>query len=170
MENFLKHTIVMAKTLTVAFAVLISFGNLYAASATSEDLRDLRSLAAWRASQESGSSGPDATPERLCGILNLSNYETQCLDQEVPSSLSDREATSQVEALDRKVVALLAERNWSKIDMGGPSKSIPDLTRCYRKQGAILQIFKTTGRCTMNLPCTAYDGFTVNSFLPKAKR
>lgn len=156
----------MSKILAT-LTVLLSFGTLLWSSEVLQDLHDLHSLVVWRASKTSQPSGPVATPEQLCGIRDLSSYETQRLNQELPSSLSDEEATSQVEALDRKVVALLTKRNWSKIDMGGTSKGIPDLTRCYRKQGTILQIFKTTGRCTMNSPCTAYDGFTVNSFLPK---
>jgi hypothetical protein len=68
--------------------------------------------------------------------------------------------------VDQKVLALLQQKHWVAMKMGKGS-GIPNLRRCYRKSGVIAQIYETTGRCTMNTPCTAYDGFTVVFYLPK---
>ncbi len=52
----------------------------------------------------------------------------------------------------------------------GEHSGIPDVWRCYQKDGTIVQIFKTTGRCTMNSPCTVYDGFVVITYAPGSGR
>src|SRR5262245_20938404 len=97
----------ISKEITIAFAVLLSASSLLPASELTQDLRDLRQLTAWRSSKMDTPAEPDAKPDQLCGIRNLSNYETERLDNEVPSSFSDQTATSHVKKLDRKVVAFL---------------------------------------------------------------
>jgi hypothetical protein len=80
----------------------------------------------------------------------------------------DADAHSRINTLDSTVTSFLANRGWSRMKLGRNSVGIPDLTRCFQREAAVAQIYKTTGRCAMNSPCTAYDGFTVVLYLPKS--
>jgi hypothetical protein len=111
--------------------------------------------------------GPNGSPDRVCGIANPASYQVLRLATELAPRVSDSAATARIGALDRQITGFLADRGWMPISTGPNHGGIPDLTRCSGKQNAIAQIYKTTGRCTMNSPCTAYDGFTVVLYLPK---
>lgn len=56
------------------------------------------------------------------------------------------------------------------MNVGANQGGIPNVKRCYQKRGAIVQIYETTGRCAMNSPCTAYDGFAVTFYLLRKKK
>src|SRR6185312_5523130 len=150
------------------FALFLgSVGNARAASGVAQDIRDLRQMKTWRASTPSLGGGPDATPDRVCGIENPGGYEVLRLDMQLAPALSDSAATTQPAGLDRKITRFLTDRGWTPIKVSENHGGIPDLTRCSGKQGTVAQIYKTTGRCTMNSPCTAYDGYAVVLYLPK---
>ncbi|MBV8810187.1 MAG: hypothetical protein JO033_16070 [Acidobacteriaceae bacterium] len=108
-------------------------------------------------------------PAQACGIGNLPGYKRYRMDHGVSPKLSDKRATSQTAAFDHRVVAFLESRGWSRMDIGPNDGGIPNLKRCYKKQDAVVQIYETTARCTMNTPCRAYDGFAVSFYLPQAK-
>ena len=149
------------------FALFLgSVGNARAASGVAQDIRDLRQMKTWRASTPSLGGGPDATPDRVCGIENPGGYEVLRLDMQLAPGLSDSAATAQIAAFDHKIGSFLTDRGWSPIKVSENHGGIPDLTRCSGKQGTVAQIYKTTGRCTMNSPCTAYDGYAVVLYLP----
>src|SRR5262249_5930409 len=125
------------------------------------ELKQIQKMAVWRMSH------PDVgTAEDSCGIQNAGAYEAVRLDYEVDQEVKDTEATAKGKALDQKVLQLLTPRRWAAIKMA-KGASIPNLRRCYRKSGVIAQIYETTGRCAMNTPCAAYDGFTVVFYMPK---
>jgi len=145
-------------------AVVLVAGSVRAADAATGDppeLKQVQKMAVWRMSH------PDVgTAEDSCGIQDAGAYEAVRLDYEVDQEVKDAEATAKVKALDQKVLQLLTSRRWTTIKMGKGS-GVPNLKRCYRKSGVIAQIYETTWRCTMNTPCTAYDGFTVVFYMPK---
>lgn len=147
--------------------ILFGFSSANAATDVVQDIRDLRQMKAWRASTVSLTEGPDTAPDQACGIEKPGTYEALRLDTQIAPDLSDSAATSKIAALDRKISSFLADRGWTPIQIGGKHNGIPDLTRCSGKQRVIAQIYKTTGRCTMNSPCAAYDGFAVVLYLPK---
>lgn len=147
-------------------AVLFACGaaRVRAASDVVEDIRGLRHLQLWHESKDAVSGSPDQT----CGISDPSDFRMLRFDMQLAASISDRDATAQVGVLDTKVSGFLKKHDWSVLKVASSGGGIPDLTRCYRKQSAIAQIYQTTGRCTMGSPCTAYDGFTIVMYLPKA--
>jgi hypothetical protein len=127
------------------------------------ELKQIQTMAVWRMSHPDVGTGDDA-----CGIAKAGAYEAVRLDFEADESDDDAAATAKVKTLDQRVLAMLAQRRWVAVKMGKGDGGIPNLRRCYRKNGVVAQIYETTGRCTMNTPCTAYDGFTVVFYLPKA--
>ena len=135
-----------------------------AAGATGDppELKQIQTLAVWRMSHPDVGTADDA-----CGIAKAGAYEAVRLDFEADEDMKDEAAAVKVKALDQKVVALLTQRRWVALKLGKGGGGIPNLRRCYRKSGVIMQVYETTGRCTMNTPCTAYDGFTVVFYLPK---
>jgi hypothetical protein len=138
--------------------------HIFAGSDLARDIRDLRQLQAWRASDVSSKGAPDQS----CEITNLTRYKTLRLDLQLRPEVRDADANSRINALDSTVTSFLANRGWLRMKTERNSIGIPDLTRCFQKQAAVAQIYKTTGRCTMNSPCTAYDGFAVVLYLPKS--
>ena len=106
-------------------------------------------------------------PERACEIKDANAYDVVLMNHDVDSKLDDKSATREVQALDRKVVRYLEEERWVAMHVWPNGGGIPDTRRCYQRQGVVVQIYQTTGRCTMNSPCTAYDGFTVMVYTPK---
>ena len=126
------------------------------------ELKQIQTLAVWRMSHPDVGDTDDA-----CGIKDAGAYEAVRLDFEADEEMKDASATAKVKALDQRVLQLLVQKRWTAVKMGKGGGGIPNLRRCYRKSGAIAQIYETTGRCTMNTPCTAYDGFTVVFYLPK---
>jgi hypothetical protein len=133
-----------------------------AATGDPPELKQIQTMAVWRMSH------PDVgTAEDACGMANAGAYEVVRLDFEADDDMNDAAATAKVKALDQKVLQLFLQRRWTAIEMGKGGRGVPNLRRCYRKSGVIAQIYETTGRCTMNTPCTAYDGFTVVFYLPK---
>jgi hypothetical protein len=137
------------------------------ATDVAQDLQDLRQMKAWRTSKTNLDAGPATTPDQVCGIDNPASYQSLRLDIQLAPDVSDAAATAQIGALDRQITSFLADRGWTPVSAGAAHGGIPDLTRCSGKQKAIAQIYKTTGRCTMNSPCNAYDGFTVVLYLPR---
>ena len=133
-----------------------------AATGDPQELKQIQTMAVWRMSHPDVGNADDA-----CGVKDVGAYEAVRLDFEADEELKDTAATAKVKALDQKVLALLQQKHWVAIKMGKGESGIPNLRRCYRKSGVIAQIYQTTGRCTMNTPCTAYDGFTVVFYLPK---
>lgn len=125
------------------------------------DITQLQELAKW-AKGDPGSADPSST----CGVGASSAYQRVRLDHE---AAGDDATANRATNLDKRVVAFLVGRGWSVKDMGAHS-GIPDLKRCYQKDGFIVQVFKTTGRCAMNTPCTAYDGFSVITCTPTTAR
>jgi hypothetical protein len=146
------------------FAAALMAEGLVAAAATGDppELKQIQTMAVWRMSH------PDVgTAEDACGITNAGAYEAVRLDFEADDDMNDAAATAAVKELDQKVLALLTQHRWVAVKVGNGGGGIPNLRRCYRKNGVIAQIYETTGRCTMNAPCTAYDGFTMAFYLPK---
>ena len=137
-------------------------GVAMAATGDPVELKQIQTMAVWRMSHPDVGSAEDA-----CEIKDAGAYEAVRLDFEADEEMKDAAATAKVKALDQKVVALLQQKRWVAIKTSKGGSGIPNLRRCYRKSGAIAQIYQTTGRCTMNTPCTAYDGFTVVFYLPK---
>jgi len=121
----------------------------------------------WRVSKADLAAGPGSTPEQVCGIENPGSYRTVRFDRQLSFDLSDTAATAQTTSIDENVSRFLTSRGWKPIKVSTHSHGIPDLTRCSRKETAFVQIYRTTGRCTMNSPCTAYDGFAVVFYLPR---
>jgi len=152
----------------VAWCAMITVGlaigssEAIAASGDPPELKQIQTMAVWRMSHPDVGSAEDA-----CEIKDAGAYEAVRLDFEADEEMKDAAATAKVKALDQKVVALLQQKRWVAIKTSKGGSGIPNLRRCYRKSGAIAQIYQTTGRCTMNTPCTAYDGFTVVFYLPK---
>jgi hypothetical protein len=146
----------------VGVGVAVSGSVVMAATGDPTELKQIQTMAVWRMSHPDVGSADDA-----CGIKNAGAYEAVRLDFEADEELKDAAATAKVKALDQKVLALLQQKHWAAIKMGKGGSGIPNLRRCYRKSGAIAQIYETTDRCTMNTPCTAYDGFTVVFYLPQ---
>ena len=136
-------------------------GAAMAATGDPAELKQIQTMAVWRMSHPDVGNADDA-----CGIKDAGAYEAVRLDFETDEEMKDAAATAKVKALDQKVVLMLVQKRWTAVKMGKGS-GIPNLRRCYRKSGVIAQIYETTGRCTMNTPCTAYDGFTVVFYLPK---
>jgi hypothetical protein len=145
-----------------AAGLVAGCGVAMAATGDPVELKQIQTMAVWRMSHPDVGSGDDA-----CGIKDAGAYEAVRLDFEADEEMKDAAATAKVKALDQKVLALLQQKHWAAIKMGKGGSGIPNVRRCYRKSGAIAQIYETTGRCTMNTPCTAYDGFTVVFYLPK---
>jgi hypothetical protein len=145
-------------------AAILAAGCMRADAATGDppELKDVQKMAVWRMSHPDVETADDA-----CGIKDAQAYEAVRLDYEVDSEEKDAAATAKVKALDQKVLTLLTQRRWVAVKMAKAGGGIPNLRRCYRKSGVIAQIYQTTGRCTMNTPCTAYDGFTVVFYMPK---
>lgn len=145
-------------------AAILTAGCVPADAATGDpaELKDVQKMAVWRMSHPDVETADDA-----CGIKDAQAYEAVRLDYEVDSEEKDTAATAKVKALDQKVLALLTQRRWVAVKMAKAGAGIPNLRRCYRKSGVIAQIYQTTGRCTMNAPCTTYDGFTVVFYIPK---
>ena len=145
-----------------AAGLIAGCGAAMAATGDPVELKQIQTMAVWRMSHPDVGSADDA-----CGIKDSGAYEAVRLDFEADEELKAAAATAKVKAVDQKVLALLQQKHWVAIKMGKGGSGIPYLRRCYRKSDAIAQIYETTGRCTMNTPCTAYDGFTVVFYLPK---
>ncbi len=128
-----------------------------------QDFRNLRALTTWQVSEPRQNN----TPDQVCNIANMDRYEPIRMQHDLGSNIDDRSATQQIQRLDRKVVAYLRERRWSTMNVGPNRGEIPNVKRCYQKQGTIVQIYQTTGRCTMNTPCRAYDGFAITFYLSR---
>jgi hypothetical protein len=145
-------------------ATLLVGGCVRADAATGDppELKQVQTMAVWRMSHPDVSAAEDA-----CGIQDAGAYEAVRLDYEADSEEKDAAATAKVKALDQRVLQLLVQRKWVAVKMGEGGGGIPNLRRCYRRNGVIAQIYETTGRCTMNTPCTAYDGFTVVFYISK---
>ena len=133
-----------------------------AADKVSQDLDALRGMTAWNVTQPT----LPFTPDSACGISDPAHYHRNLLDHEIGSDVDNQRATHQIELLDRQVTGYLKQHHWTVMDVGSHGGAIPDLKRCYRKQGVVVQIFRTTGRCTMNSPCTAFDGFSIIVYQP----
>jgi len=145
-----------------AAGLVAGCGIAMAATGDPVELKQIQTMAVWRMSHPDVGSADDA-----CGIKDAGAYEAVRLDYEADEEMKDAAATAKVKAVDQKVLALLQQKRWAAVKMGKGGGGIPNLRRCYRKGGIIAQIYETTGRCTMNTPCTAYDGFTVVFYLPK---
>ncbi len=126
------------------------------------DLAGLRELTVWKRSEPGTYLGADMT----CNIRSLKEYKRVRLDHEITAAIDDKSANEEITRLDEQVVSLLIHAGWSDMQLEA-DMGIPNLKRCYRKGNAFVQIFKTTSRCTMNSPCTAYDGFSVTLYLPR---
>jgi hypothetical protein len=149
------------------FALLLcGFSRANAATDVSQDIRDVRQMKTWRTSRPNLTAGPAAAPYQVCGIENPDHYEVLRLDEQLAPQLSDSAATAQIAALDRRISRFLTGRGWTPIKLSGQRRGIPNLTRCFEKHETTVQIYKTTGRCTMNSPCKAYDGFAVVFYIP----
>lgn len=133
------------------------------AASIPKELQGLRAITRWEISEPTWRWQSDQT----CGLKDHDQYARVRMDHEVDSKLSNVAATRRIQALDRQVVRFLTNRAWSRIDLGPDTGEIPNGKRCYQKQGIVVQIYQTTGRCTMNTPCTAYDGFAVTLYLPR---
>jgi hypothetical protein len=150
-------------------SILPSVGGAYSTT-VSQDVRELDRLTDWRISSKGLPEPIAETPEQVCQIEHLDNYTRRRVDHEVDKELTNAEATSRIADLDRRVLAFLQTRGWTRLAARTNNGGIPDLTRCYKKQQTVVQIYRTTGRCTMNSPCTAYDGFTVVFYLPRGQK
>jgi len=128
-----------------------------------DDLAQLERMAAWKKS-EPKSWPPIPNPPVTCGIDDTV-YRRVRLDYESPFAFDDAAATRDVADIDRRVVNHLAHYGWRALDLG-PDDGIPTSKRCYSKHGVYVQVFQTTGRCTMNSPCNSYDGFAFVVYLP----
>jgi hypothetical protein len=148
--------------------ILFLCGGAYIVSASdlAQDVHALRELQPWVVSDVAG----DAAPDQRCGIKNLRSYGLLRLELQLPPELSDHDADARISKIDRTVTRVLASRGWSAMKVSAKAGGIPDLSRCSHKQTAVAQIYKTTGRCTMNSPCRAYDGFAVMLYLPDRGR
>lgn len=137
----------------------------YAADSVTPDLDGLRAMTTWNITQPNW----PIVPDQSCSIRDPDHYERSRLDHEIGSDIEEKRATHQVALLDQKVTLYLKQHHWAAMDVGQNGREIPNVKRCYQKQGVIVQIYQTTGRCTMNSPCTAYDGFAITIYLPKTK-
>ena len=146
----------------VAAGLVAACGAAMAATGDPAELKQVQTMAVWRMSHPDVGDADDS-----CGIKDAGAYEAVRLDFEADEEMKDAAATAKVKALDQKVLALLQQKHWGAVKMGKGGGGIPNLRRCYRKSGVIAQIYETTGRCTMNTPCTVYDGFTVVFYVPK---
>jgi hypothetical protein len=126
------------------------------------DIAELQQLTKWSRSD----AGSDSDPNFTCGVGANPSFERVRLDHEVNGD--NATVNRAISDLDRQVVAYLKKHGWSVKAMGIHS-GIPDMERCYQKDGFVVQVFKTTGRCTMNSPCTVYDGFSVITYAPVMK-
>jgi hypothetical protein len=133
------------------------------AASIPKELQGLQAITTWDVSEP----GWRWLSYETCGIKDGDRYARVRLDHEVDSKLSNVAATRRIQALDRQVVRFLTNRGWSRIDLEPDTGGIPNVKRCYQKQGIVVQIYQTTGRCTMNTPCTAYDGFAVTIYSPR---
>jgi len=124
------------------------------------DIAQLHRLTEWTKHD----SGTNRVPGETCGIGANTSYARTRMDHEVLTA-DDAIANREITDLDRRVVSYLLEHGWSVKPMGRHS-GIPDTKRCYQKDGFVVQVFKTTGRCTMNSTCTAYDGLSVITYTP----
>ena len=150
------------------FLLVFVVGGLRPAEATAipEELHGLGTIANWDVSEPQWNW--ELFPELACGIKDgRHRYDTILMNHDVGSKLDNATATQQVKLLDDKVVRYLEQKSWAVMDVGPAGGQIPNTKRCYQKQGVIVQVYQTTGRCTMNTPCTAYDGFTVMIYTPK---
>ena len=128
------------------------------------DLRGLRSLAKW---SEQRDPRRLPIPELTCGVGAGTPHSRIRLDHEV--SGSNDKANRHISDLDRRVVRYLADHHWTRMNVG-EGGGIPDMKRCFQKDGSIIQIFKTTTRCTMNSPCAVYDGFAAVLYVLPERR
>lgn len=91
--------------------------------------------------------------------------EPDQLDEVAPNT-NDATTNREISELDHRVVRYLAQNGWSRMHLEEDEEGIPNMKRCFQKNGSVIQVFKTTGRCTMNSPCTAYDGYAIIIYLP----
>lgn len=125
---------------------------------------DVKQLTAWKVSYPEWFDRWD-TAETRCNIDDPTEYTRVRLDYDADFSMNDRSANRQIEVLDKRIVHHLKKHGWSvmKVEAGS---GIPDLKRCFQKNNSIVQVYKTTGRCTANSPCNVYDGFTLTFYVP----
>ncbi len=160
-EGAMKNWFLFLVCLMVGARTMFGFSGEFA------EWKAIRAMTAWSEARESPTQN-FSTPEDRCGIKELSEYEAVRLDHDVDLKVDSKSADREVKALDRRVLRALLRGRWIAIDMG-PGRGIPNLRRCYGKDGAITQIYETTGRCTMNSSCRYYDGFSVVFYFPKRK-
>jgi hypothetical protein len=111
---------------------LPSVGGAYSTT-VSQDVRELDRLTDWRISSKGLPEPIAETPEQVCQIEHLDNYTRRRVDHEVDKELTNAEATSRIADLDRRVLAFLQTRGWTRLAARTNNGGIPDLTRCYKE-------------------------------------
>lgn len=124
---------------------------------------DPEQLSVWKVSYPEWFETWDTAATR-CNIDDPTEYQKVRLDYEADMSLDGRSVNKQIQELDKRIVAQLTNHGWTPMKLG-PHSGIQDLTRCFQKNDSRVQIYKTTGRCTANSPCTVYDGFALTFYI-----
>lgn len=155
----------MASTVRVFLLSIALCGLSFPADSVSQDLNALRTMTTWNVSKPDDHNIPGTS----CG-LDLDRYERSRMDHQIGSDVGDERATRQIRLLDRRITSYLNRHHWSAMDVGDDRGEIPNTKRCYLKDETIIQIYQVTSRCTMNTPCSVYDGFAIIVYIPRTKK
>jgi hypothetical protein len=128
-----------------------------------DDLAQLASLIKWTKTTQN--AVPDWPNAAQCGIWNRYRYRTVRFDYEVSFLLDWTTDNRDVSELLGQTLRHLVSHGWSGLYRGN-DPWVTYLQGCYHNGDAFVQVFKTTGRCTMNSPCYLYTGFAVIMYLP----
>jgi hypothetical protein len=158
-----------AQHLSVLLSAILGIRAMPAAKGDPPELKQIQAMAVWHMSHPDLRQSPPR-PEERCGIQDTGQYEIVELEHEVDEDLNDEAATQEVKALNEKVLRLLQQGHWTAMKTGPNKEGIHSLDSCHRKDAVIVQISGETARCTMNTPCTAFDGLSVLFYLPKNDR
>lgn len=148
------------RTIKILVSVLLLSGNALYASTIRQDVQRLMRLTSWKSSECKKAS-------RVCALTEFDTYGTVDIDHTASSDLDDDEATAQITALNRKIDTFLKQQGWSKTDIPFEHREeLPRWTGHYSKKDATIRIYLETGRCSMNSPCTTFDGLQVTLNTP----
>ena len=119
----------------------------------SQAFKKIKSLGNWQVSVPDYVYGPGSCASFMWPLPYYTAGELAYVDD----SVDDRAPGKVIAALDKRVSRYLLRSGWLKIESSGGAPE----TRCYRLNDAVVEIYKTTGRCSMNTPCRAFDSIAV---------
>lgn len=140
------------RVIKVLLSIILLSSNVLCASTIRQDLQHLVRLTSWELTES-------RDEPQVCAFKMFDLYGTVEIDHTASSNLNDQDATAEIIALNRKIDNSLKQRGWSKMDI--PLEHREELPRWvghYSKKGVTIRIYLETARCTMNSPCTAFDG------------